>query len=106
MKHPERVEDYLEHIAEAAEHAIAFMQGLDSVQALEADPKTQAAVIRCIEIIGEAVTRIQKEDPQFIADHAELPWIEMRGMRNRLIHNYFDVNLGVLWNTVSMTCRR
>jgi|SRR5215469_8537744 len=100
MKHPERVEDYLEHLAEVTGHAIAFMQSVDSVAALERDLKTQAAVIRCIEIIGEAATRIQKQNPQFVAAHPELPWTEMRSMRNRLIHNYFDVNLDVLWNTV------
>ncbi len=54
MKHPERVGDYLEHIAEAIEHAIVFIESVDGVASLERDYKTQAPVIRCIEIIGEA----------------------------------------------------
>ena len=58
MKHPERVEDFLGHIVEAIERALSYIQELDSVEAFEEDHKTQAAVIRCIEIIGEAANRI------------------------------------------------
>jgi uncharacterized protein with HEPN domain len=39
--------------------------------------------------------------PEFVAAHPELPWIEMRGMRNKMIHDYFDVNLNVVWSTVN-----
>ena len=67
---------------------------------LERDHKTQAAVIRNIEIIGEAANRIHKQAPELVAAHPSLPWHEMRGMRNRMIHNYFDVNIDVLWGTV------
>lgn len=96
MKHPERVGDYLDHIVEAIERAMGYIRDLPNSRALEEDHKTQAAVIRCIEIIGEAANRIHKQDPQFAMGHPELPWVEMRGMRNRMIHNYFDVNVGVL----------
>jgi uncharacterized protein with HEPN domain len=61
MKHPERIEDYLEHIAEASVRATEYIQHLDSAAALERDHKTQAAVIRNIEIIGEAANRIQNK---------------------------------------------
>jgi uncharacterized protein with HEPN domain len=57
MKHPERIEDYLEHIAEASVRATEYIQHIDSAAALELDHKTQAAVIRNIEIIGEAANR-------------------------------------------------
>ena len=100
MKHPERIEDYLEHIAEASVRATEYIQHLDSAAALERDHKTQAAVIRNIEIIGEAANRIQKQAPEFVAAHPSLPWHEMRAMRNRMIHNYFDVNVDLLWGTV------
>jgi uncharacterized protein with HEPN domain len=100
MKHPERIEDYLEHIAEAIERATSFVQEVGSVEALEKDHKTQAAVIRYMEIIGEAANKIEKQAPEFIAAHPALPWNQMRGMRNRMIHNYFDVDLHVLSNTV------
>jgi uncharacterized protein with HEPN domain len=100
MKHPERVEDYLEHIAEAIDHATAFIQGVDSVASLERDYKTQAAVIRCIEIIGEAASKIQQQAPEFVTAHPDIPWLQMRAMRNKVIHNYFEVELGVVWSTV------
>jgi len=53
-----------------------------------------------MEIIGEAANKIEKQAPEFIAAHPALPWNQMRGMRNRMIHNYFDVDLHVLSNTV------
>jgi uncharacterized protein with HEPN domain len=68
--------------------------------AFEQSQRDQDAVIRNIEIIGEAANRIQRDTPEFVAAHPQLPWIEMRGMRNKVIHNYFDVNLTVVWNTV------
>ena len=100
MKHPERVEDYLQHIGEAIARITGYVQGIENAAALERDHKTQAAVIRYIEIIGEAATRIHQEDPGFVAAHPSLPWHEMRGMRNRMIHRYFDVNIDVLCGTV------
>lgn len=100
MKHPERTKDYLQHIEQAIDRITGYIQGVDHAAVLERDHKTQAAVIRYIEIIGEAANRIQKEDPEFVAAHPSLPWHEMRGMRNRMIHNYFDVNVDVLWGTV------
>jgi uncharacterized protein with HEPN domain len=99
MKHPERVEDYLEHIVLAIERATAYVQGLDSVQ-FQKTQLAQDAAIRNIEIIGEAAGRIQQQAPEFVTAHPELPWSEMRGMRNRLVHNYFDVNVDVVWNTI------
>ena len=100
MKHPERIGDYLQHIAEAIERTTGYLQELENAAALEQDHKTQAAVIRYIEIMGEAANRIQKQEPEFITAHPSLPWNQMRGLRNRMIHNYFDVNVEVLWNTV------
>ena len=100
MKHPERVEDYLQHIAEAIDRITSYVQGVDNAASLECDHKTQAAIIRYTEIIGEAANRIQKQELEFVAAHPSLPWHETRGMRNRMIHNYFDVNIDVLWRTV------
>ena len=62
--------------------------------------QAQDAVIRNIEIIGEAANRVQREQPELVMAHPELPWIEMRGMRNKMIHNYFDVSLEIVWATV------
>jgi hypothetical protein len=100
MKHPERVEDYLRHIEEAITRIASYILEIDDAHGLECDDRTQAAVIRYIEIIGEAANRIYKAAPEFVADHPALPWREMRAMRNRMIHNYFDVNIDLLWGTV------
>ena len=60
------------------------------------DTKLQDSVIRRLEIIGEAAGRISV---QFREKHPEIPWSEMRGMRNRMIHHYDDVDLHIVWNT-------
>jgi len=61
------------------------------------DEKTQYAVIHAIEIIGEASTKI----PFLIKKkHTNIPWRTISGMRNKLIHEYFGVNTGVLWETI------
>jgi uncharacterized protein with HEPN domain len=61
-----------------------------------ADDLTRDAVSRCFGIIGEATTHIPKE---VIADHSEIPWAEMRGMRNIVVHEYFGVTDETLWKT-------
>lgn len=53
-----------------------------------------------IEIIGEAKKQINRSAPDFILQHPELPWAQMRGMRNVAIHEYFFVDLEVVWTTV------
>ncbi|HZZ62154.1 MAG TPA: DUF86 domain-containing protein [Roseiarcus sp.] len=101
MKHPERVEDYLEHIVRAIQRATEYIENLGSVSAFRQSQRDQDAVIRNIEIIGEAARQIQQQASEFVAAHPELPWIEMRGMRNKMIHDYFDVDVNVVWSTVT-----
>lgn len=100
MKHPDRVEDYLEHIAQAIQRATEYIERLGSVSAFRQSQRDQDAVIRNIEIIGEAARKIQQHAPEFVAAHPDLPWVQMRGMRNKMIHDYFDVDVNVVWGTV------
>jgi uncharacterized protein with HEPN domain len=100
MKHPGRVEDYLGHIAEAIMRATRYVQPLPDRGAFEQNPQVQDAVVRNIEIIGEAVNHINRAAPEFIEQHPELPWQQMRDMRNIVIHAYFAVDLQVVWHTV------
>jgi uncharacterized protein with HEPN domain len=100
MKHPERVEDYLEHIAEAIERATGYLHPVPDLAAFKKNPQAQDAVVRNIEIIGEAVNKINGTAPDFIKQHPELPWAQMRGMRNVAIHEYFFVDLEIVWTTV------
>ena len=79
MKHPVRVDDYLEHIVQAIRRARQYIDRLGDVSAFERSQRDQDAVIRNIEIIGEAARQIQQHGPEFVATHPELSWIEMPG---------------------------
>lgn len=100
MSHPERVEDYLEHIAGAIERAIRYVGSLATLEALEKDEQAQDAIVRTLTVIGEAAVRIQKAAPEFVAAHSAVPWSQMRGIRNKVVHDYFDVAWDVVWDTV------
>ena len=65
-----------------------------------ADKRTQQAVIMNLVIIGEVATRVMEAYSEFAAKHPEIPWSGMRGMRNRIAHGYFDINLDVVWETI------
>ncbi len=64
------------------------------------DEKTQDAVVRNIAVIGEAARNVERADPAFAAAHPEIPWPVIYGMRNRLTHGYFEVDLHLVWRTV------
>ena len=94
-----RLTDYIDHIHQAATDACSFTQGLSKDDFL-ADKRTQQAVIMNLIIIGEAATKLMDSNPDFTDAHPEVPWRSMRGMRNRIAHGYFDINLDVVWDTV------
>ncbi len=94
-----RLPDYLDHIRRAATEARSFVHGLSKTQFL-ADRRTQQAVIMSLIIIGEAATKVMDQHAEFAAQHPQVPWRSMRGMRNRITHGYFDINLDVVWETV------
>lgn len=94
-----RVFDYLDHIRQAAIDACAFVDGLDKNDFLD-DKRTQQAVVMSLIIIGEAATKIMDRHPEFADQYPNVPWRSMRGMRNRIAHGYFDINLDVVWDTV------
>ena len=64
------------------------------------DRRTQQAVILNLITIGEAAARMVNEYPGYATVHPEIPWAQMRGMRNRMAHGYFDINLDTVWDTV------
>jgi len=100
VTHPERARDYLEHIADAIERARRYAGRVKDLQGLEKDQLVQDAIVRALAVIGEAAGRMQKVAPEFVAAHPEVPWSLMRGMRNKIIHDYFDVAWDVVWNTI------
>lgn len=87
-------------ILDAAREAVDFANG-QSRQDLDVDRKLNLSLVRLLEIIGEAARGISSEVRQ---THPELPWQQMIGMRDRLTHGYFDVNLDVAWQTVASIC--
>jgi len=94
---PNRVR--LQHMLDAARKIISYTTDVTR-ETLEDDEMRQLALTRLIEIIGEAATQIT--DDVYEA-HPHIPWAAMRGMRNRLIHAYFDVNLDILWETMTVS---
>jgi len=77
----------------AARDAVGFLAGLDETQFL-ASRLHQNAVIRALEVVGEAAAKVS---PGFRAQHPEIAWREMTGMRHRLIHGYAEVRLDLVW---------
>ncbi|MFZ5759512.1 MAG: DUF86 domain-containing protein [Thermodesulfobacteriota bacterium] len=88
--------DYLEDILDAISKIHNFTIGLSEQEFLE-DEKTAFAVIRALEIIGEASKKIPDN---LKIKHHEIPWREMSGLRDKLIHGYFVVNLAIVWKTI------
>ncbi|NDC72852.1 MAG: DUF86 domain-containing protein [Sphingobacteriia bacterium] len=89
---------YLEHILEAISKIEIFVSGITQMD-FDRNVMIQDAVIRNFEIIGEATKKISKP---FIQSHPEIPWQDMAGMRDKLIHGYLDVDLEVVWKTVEI----
>lgn len=77
--------------------ALALIEGMDWDQ-FEADEKTQLAAVHCLEIIGEAAAKMPRD---FHDMHQDIPWAEIVGMRNRIIHAYFEVDMELCWRTIN-----
>ncbi len=87
--------DYLRDILDAVDEALQFVKGMEFEQFV-ADNRTNFAVVRALEIIGEAAKNIP---PAVRQRYPDVPWKEMSGMRDKLIHGYFGVDLRVVWRT-------
>lgn len=96
---PQRLPDYLGHILEAIERIHSYVEDVDEVGFL-ASKIIQDAVIRNLEVIGEASRNIERDHPEFAASHPELPLTLANDMRNALAHGYFKVDLGIVWKTI------
>ena len=94
-----RLADAIGHIHQACAESRAFLDGMTKASFF-ADKRTQNAVVMSLMIIGEAAARIMDRHPDFVAQHPETRWRDMRGMRNRIAHGYFDIDLELVWQTV------
>jgi uncharacterized protein with HEPN domain len=87
---------YLKHMSDAINKIIRYVGKIKRAEFLK-DELVQDGVIRQIEIIGEAAKRLSRN---FQENHPQIPWKDIVGMRNKLIHDYMGVDTGAVWDTV------
>ena len=94
-----RIRNYLAHILSAIERIERYTAELNEAAFLD-DDLVQDAVIRNIEIIGEASNKILRADQEFAERHSNIPWQVMYTMRNRVSHGYDTIDLEIVWQTI------
>ena len=96
MNVPEpRLPDYLDHILEAIDRIQEYVEDIAEPEFLT-NTLIQDAVIRNLEVIGEASKNIERRHPAFANQHPEIPWAIIYAMRNRMAHGYFKVDLEIV----------
>jgi len=88
-----RDQDYLSDIREAIQRIAAYTAGLNYEQFMQ-DNKTQDAVVRNLEIIGEATKNLSS---RLRRTYAQIPWRDLAGVRDKMIHHYFGINYEIVW---------
>lgn len=88
---------FIRHMLAAVERISELMATTDR-ETFDRNWVIQDAAIRELEILGEAAGRLSEE---FVSNHPEIPWREITGMRHKLIHDYFFVDLGIVWRTAT-----
>jgi uncharacterized protein with HEPN domain len=87
----------MQHMLDAAKEAVAFAQG--HVRAdLDNDRLLALGILKCIEVVGEAAARVKRKAR---AAYPQIPWLDLIGLRNRLVHVYFEIDLDRVWDTVT-----
>jgi uncharacterized protein with HEPN domain len=98
-KHEFRAKDYLLHMLEAGDRILEYTAGVDR-ERFFADQMLQDAVVRNIEIIGEAANNLLEVGPEFAAKYPSIPFAQIYGIRNRVAHGYFAVSTAMIWDSV------
>jgi len=97
-KSPENDPARIRHMLDAARRIQRFTAGKSRAE-LDQDELLALAIVRLIEIMGEAATQVTDETR---ARHPDIEWQDIAAIRNRVIHGYFDVDLDIIWNTVTV----
>lgn len=100
-KHEFRAKDYLLHMLEAAGRILEYTAGVTEEQFV-ANQMLQDAVVRNIEVIGEASNNLLEVGPEFAAKYPSIPFAQIYGMRNRVAHGYFAVSTAMIWDSVQV----
>lgn len=100
-KHEFRAKDYLLHMLEAADRILEYTAGVTEEEFF-AGQMLQDAVVRNIEIIGEAANNLLEVGPEFAARYPSIPFARIYGMRNRVAHGYFAVSTAMIWDSVQV----
>ena len=87
----------IRHMLDAAKEALSFAQNKSRAD-LDSDRMLVLSIVKSVEIIGEAASKVTQETRE---TYTELPWANIIAMRNRLIHVYFDIDLDRVWDTVT-----
>lgn len=95
----DRFAGWLADMLKAAEQACSYVDGMEREEFL-ADARTQQAVAMNLLIIGEVAAKLLERYPERLAACPSVPWASMKGMRNRIAHGYFEIDMGVVWETV------
>lgn len=95
----DRPAGYIELMLVTTVQAQSYVEGMAKEDFL-ADSKTQDAVILKLLVLGELATKLLDEHAEFVTSYPMIPWRQMKGMRNRMAHGYFDRDLDVVWDTV------
>ena len=97
MTEPLKDEDRIRHMLEAALKASEFSKGRTRAD-LDADEQLTLSLVHLLEIVGEAAGKVSQD---FRRAHPEIPWNRISGIRNRLVHGYFDIDMEIVWETVT-----
>jgi uncharacterized protein with HEPN domain len=98
-RHPERAQDYLEHILAALRRIQRYTAGKSTDEFMDST-LLQDGVLRNLGIIGEAAHRLLADAPEFVATHPEIPFGKIYATRNRITHAYEEVDIEIVWNLV------
>ncbi|WP_424361504.1 DUF86 domain-containing protein [Methylocystis parvus] len=97
----ERIHTLLDQVEKALCLCASYLDGLSRDDFLK-DNRTQQAVAMNLIILGEAVSRLEARFPEFLARFPGMPWQSMRGMRNRIAHGYFELDMEIVFDTARM----